>query len=216
MEERYNELSLQVSDFLVLTTFGSSCYIFRFINKLQINGPVHFKETLLSTGFDVKKDPSEADYWICKASLVPGPGEKYWPSGHHIFKLKDLFLLTCLCMSVCLRVWKPHTLQSFSGLLEFFQTFIMRGHYKYSKISLVKFPKKSSFGPDGKFWPNCFPNLCRFVSQDWHQGFFFKLCNIAKKSKNFHKVLFCVKWIILAGLWRKVAIFKVAKSQDSL
>ena len=68
MEERYNELSLQVSDFLVLTTFGSSCYIFRFINKLQINGPVHFKETLLSTGFDVKKDPSEADYWICKAS----------------------------------------------------------------------------------------------------------------------------------------------------
>ena len=38
------------------------------------------------------------------------------------------------------------------------------------KIIQVEFPKKSSFGSNGQFWPDCGPKLCKLISQDALSG----------------------------------------------
>ena len=43
--------------------------------------------------------------------------------------------------------------------------------YLVTKITLVKFPKKSSFGLNGKLCANCCPKLCKLISQDLLQLF---------------------------------------------
>ena len=55
---------------------------------------------------------------------------------------------------------------------DFFKLCSMIGHNEYRKITRVKFPKKSSFGPGGQFWPDCSPRLHKLISQDPLQGFF--------------------------------------------
>lgn len=48
----------------------------------------------------------------------------------------------------------------------------MRGHSEWLKIIQVKYPKKSSVGPNGQFWPDCGPHLCKLISEDLPEGFF--------------------------------------------
>lgn len=39
-----------------------------------LSGAVHFKDTKFSLDFYLKKDPSEAECWIYKTSLIPLSG----------------------------------------------------------------------------------------------------------------------------------------------
>ena len=45
------------------------------------------------------------------------------------------------------------------------------------KIPLVKYPKKSSIGPNGQFWLDCGPKLCKIILRTSSKDFF-KLCGM--------------------------------------
>ena len=51
-------------------------------NKYRIFDPVRLKDTFVTTDFDVKKDPGEAECWIYKISQS---GHKFWSPGYEIF-----------------------------------------------------------------------------------------------------------------------------------
>ena len=65
----------------------------------------------------------------------------------------------------------PSFYQEFAQRISF-KHYSMLEDNKYIKITLKKFPKKSSIEPTGQFWRSCDPKLYKFLSQDWSQGFF--------------------------------------------